>query len=197
MSENKHNIDPGALGLLGLAVVTLVASSQKLGITSGYSLLLPWSIFLGSFAQLIAGKLDFQIGNSHGGTAFTAYGLFWLAVPFGWLVQMGIFGDVFSRQQDSNQLALAYLSYLIFTIYMGIGALPVHKLLVYIYLCIVFLFLGLTMTALNVMPELFHLVAGISELLVAILGFYGSAAIIINNQYKRVILPVGKPFIKL
>ena len=46
--------DPSALGLFGLAVITLVASSQKLGITTGVSLVLPWAIFLGATAQLFA-----------------------------------------------------------------------------------------------------------------------------------------------
>ena len=43
--------DPSAFGLFGFAVITLVASSQKLGITSGVSLVLPWAIFLGASAQ--------------------------------------------------------------------------------------------------------------------------------------------------
>lgn len=37
--------DPSALDPFGLAIVTLVASSQKLGITSGVSLVIPWAIF--------------------------------------------------------------------------------------------------------------------------------------------------------
>ena len=37
--------DPSALGLFGLAMVTLVASFQKLGVTDGVSLVLPWAIF--------------------------------------------------------------------------------------------------------------------------------------------------------
>ena len=48
------NADPSALGLFGLAMVTLVASSQKLGLTEGTSFILPWAIFLGGFAQLFA-----------------------------------------------------------------------------------------------------------------------------------------------
>ena len=55
--------NPSALGLLGLAMVTLVASSQKLGITGGdthsVALVLPWAIFLGAIAQLVAGLYDF------------------------------------------------------------------------------------------------------------------------------------------
>lgn len=39
------NADPSAMGLFGLAIVTLVASSQKLGITEGLSYAIPWAIF--------------------------------------------------------------------------------------------------------------------------------------------------------
>jgi len=33
--------DPSALGLFGLAIVTLVASSQKLGLTGGTAFIIP------------------------------------------------------------------------------------------------------------------------------------------------------------
>jgi succinate-acetate transporter protein len=39
--------NPSPLGLLGLALVTLVASSNKLGITEGTAYIIPWAIFLG------------------------------------------------------------------------------------------------------------------------------------------------------
>ena len=39
--------DPSALGLFGLAIVTLVACSQKLGITDGTAAVMGWAIFLG------------------------------------------------------------------------------------------------------------------------------------------------------
>ena len=37
--------DPTPLGLFGLAVVTMVASAQKLGIVEGVSWVLPWALF--------------------------------------------------------------------------------------------------------------------------------------------------------
>ena len=43
--------DPTPLGLFGLAVVTMVASAQKLGIVEGVSWVLPWALFCGSFAS--------------------------------------------------------------------------------------------------------------------------------------------------
>ena len=70
------NADPSALGLFGLAMVTLVASTQKLGITEGYSFVIPWAIFLGAFAQLFASINDSKRNNTFGTTAFGAYAFF-------------------------------------------------------------------------------------------------------------------------
>ena len=80
--------DPSGIGLFGLAMVTLVASSQKLGLTDGVSLVLPWAIFLGGFAQIFACIHDAKHNNTFGTTAFGAYGLFWLGVGMTWLIQL-------------------------------------------------------------------------------------------------------------
>jgi len=80
MQETKVKVvvaDPSAIGLFGLAMVTLVASSQKLGLTEGVSLVLPWAIFLGATAQLLACLNDFKHNNTFGATAFGAYAFFW------------------------------------------------------------------------------------------------------------------------
>ncbi|MER2115681.1 MAG: GPR1/FUN34/YaaH family transporter, partial [Solibacillus isronensis] len=49
--------DPSAIGLFGLAIVTFVASTQKLGWTEGLGLVIPWAIFLGGIAQFYASVL--------------------------------------------------------------------------------------------------------------------------------------------
>ena len=100
--------DPTALGLFGLAMVTLVASSQKLGLTQGTSMVLPWAVFLGAMVQLVAGVYDFKKGNAFGGTAFIAYGFFWLAVGMSWLISMGALGDALKTAADSRQLGVAF-----------------------------------------------------------------------------------------
>ena len=43
--------NPTGLGLFGLAMVTFVASSQKLGITTGLSFVIVYAIFLGLVHQ--------------------------------------------------------------------------------------------------------------------------------------------------
>ena len=70
------NADPSALGLFGLAMVTLVASTQKLGITQGVSFVIPWAFFLGAFAQLFACINDSKRNNVFGTTAFGGYAFF-------------------------------------------------------------------------------------------------------------------------
>lgn len=186
--------DPSALGLFGLAMVTLVASSQKLGLTEGTSLILPWAFFLGGLAQLFASVLDSKHNNTFGTTAFGAFGLFWFGVGMTWLIQLGAFGEELAANADPKQLGVAFIGYLIFSVFMTVGAMATHKVLFFIFVFIDFLFIGLSLSTLGVMPETTHMIAAIAELLIALLSFYGSAAVVLNNQFGKVILPVGVPF---
>jgi uncharacterized protein len=193
MKEQSNLADPSALGLLGLAIVTLVASSAKLGITTGTSLIIPWAIFAGAFAQLFACINDAKIGNKFGSTAFGGFAFFWFGVALSWMIQGGFFAGV--EAGDSLQLGFAFLGYLIFTTYMMIGALTVTKTLFFIFVLIEFLFIGLTLSAFGVAPQVFNMVAAVSELLIAMVSFYGSACHILNDQFGKIVLPLGKPFV--
>lgn len=186
--------DPSALGLFGLAMVTLVASSQKLGLTSGVSLVLPWAIFLGASAQLMASIHDFKHNNTFGATAFGAYAFFWYAMGFTWMIQNGVFGANLAAAVDSKQLGFAFLGYLIFTIFMTIGAMETHKILFTIFVLIDFLFLGLALSSFGIMEHPMHQLAAYSELLIAIVSFYGCGAAVLNTHFGKTFLPVGKPF---
>ncbi len=187
------NADPSALGLFGLAMVTLVASSQKLGITEGVSFVIPWAIFLGAFAQLFACINDSKRNNTFGTTAFGGYAFFWFAVAMSWMIQMGAFGKGLQSTVDPKQLGFAFLGYLIFTLFMTIGAAETHKVLFIIFVLIDFLFLGLTLSSFDIAYDFTHKLAAYSELFIAIFSFYGSAASVLNEHLGREFLPVGKP----
>ena len=188
------NCDPSALGLFGLAMVTLVASSQKLGLTQGVSFIFPWAIFLGGFAQLFACINDSKRQNTFGTTAFGAYAFFWFAVGASWMIKAGVFGQNFASTADAKQLGVAYLGYLIFTIFMTIGAMEANKVLFVIFFFINFLFLGLTLNSFGIMPEESHNMAAYAEFLISMASFYGSAASVLNPHFGREFLPKGKPF---
>lgn len=188
------NCDPSALGLLGLAMVTMVASSQKLGLTEGVSLIIPWAIFLGAFAQLFACINDSQRNNVFGTTAFGGYAFFWFGVAFTWMIKLGVFGEQMAATADGKQFGFACLGYFIFSMFMTIGAMETHKVLFSIFVLIDVLLFSLTMLSFNIMPHLFHDLAAYSELIISLISFYASAASVLNAHFGKVFLPVGKPF---
>ena len=199
MKEETKNIkniwaDPSALGLFGLGMVTLVASSQKLGLTDGLSFVIPWAVFLGAFAQLYASIVDGKLGNTFGMTAFGAYAFFWFGVASSWLIKLGVFGAALASDADPRQLGFAFLGYLIFTIMMTIGAMETNKVLFSIFFLIDLLFIGLFLNSFGVMPEITHNLAAVSELAIAMLSFYGAGASVLNKHFGKEFIPVGKPF---
>ena len=187
-------IDPGALGLFGLAMVTLDASSQKLGLTTGIAGVLPWAIFLGAFAQLLAGAYDAKHNNVFGATAFFAYGFFWLGIGSTWLIANGVFGEILQEMYDPRQLGVAFIGYLVFTLIMTVGALETNKVLFIIFSLIDLLFIGLALSAFGVAEHATHMLAAFAELGIAIVSFYGVAANVLNKHIGREVVPVGKPF---
>lgn len=183
--------DPAPLGLTGLAMVTLVAASQKLGWTTGLSLAIPWAIFLGGIAQLMACVYDFKNNNLFGATAFGGYGLFWIAVAMSWMIKTGALGATLLAGVDGGQLGFAFVGYFIFSLFVTVAAFKTNKVLIAILILIDVLFLGLFMDAFK-MGEYWHSIAAWSELFISLLGFYAAGANLLNKTYGRTLLPLGK-----
>ncbi len=77
---------------------------------------------------------------------------------------------------------------------MTIGAMETNKNLFIIFVLIDFLFIGLSLSTFGIMVDVTKVIAGVSELLIALFSFYGAAASVLNNHFGKVFLPVGKPF---
>ena len=197
MEEKKISAaDPSALGLFGLAMVTLVASSQKLGLTEGVGYVIPWAIFLGACAQIVAGVLDYKKKNVFGATAFCAYGFFWLGMAMSWMTTAGVFGEALQASVDTRQMGFAFIGYLGLTLFLTIGAMETNKVLFIDFVLIDFLFIGLAVSAFTTgaTHELFHQIAAVAEIVIAAVSLYGAGANVLNNHFERTFLPVGKPF---
>jgi succinate-acetate transporter protein len=185
--------DPTTLGLFGLAIVTLVASSLKLGITDGYSFVLPWVFFLGGAAQLIACVFDFKHNNLFGSTAFGAYGLFWVGMGMSWLIKLGCFGETLAAGTDIKQLGFIFLGYFVLTVIFTISAVKMSKGMFFLLVLIAILFLGLALDAFGC-GCFWGKIAAISELAISLLAFYMLAAKYLNSVFGREVLCMGKPF---
>lgn len=184
--------DPTALGVFGLSMVTFVAASAKLGWTSGVTYIIPWALFLGSIAQIWASMVDFKKNNYFGSIVLGAYGLFWIAVALHWAISLGWLGAI-GDKADPKQFAFACIGYFIFSIFIMVAAFEANKVFAAILVLINILLPSLALSMLGINPSLFSTLAAYSELGIALLGFYATGAIFLNNFFGRTVLSLGAP----
>ena len=188
--------DPTALGVFGLAMVTFVAASQKMGWTTGVAYIIPWALVLGSIAQVWASTIDFRKNNYFGAIVLGAYGLFWVAVSLHWSISLGWFGKVDPTTADPKQLAFACIGYTIFSFFIMIAAFEANKVFAAILVAINILLPALAISILKKgtpLGETAHHFAAWSELIISLLGFYAAGAVFLNSYFGRTLLPLGKP----
>ena len=84
-SSEKKTANPGPLGLLGFGMTTVLLNLHNAGIIELSIVIVAMGLALGGTAQIIAGITELRIGNTFGGTAFTAYGFFWWSLCLIWI----------------------------------------------------------------------------------------------------------------
>jgi len=187
LEEKKAVAEPAALGLFGLAMATFVVGVYQMGSISSLSWILPWALMLGGLTQVIAGVMEFKNKNIFGATAFSSYGIFWISVALSWAIEL--WGNV---PVDPQALGWAFTGYLIFTLYMTIGAASINRVLFVIFLLIDLLFIALV---LHIFAGIPLLVSGILNFLLGLVSFYGSAGVVLNTHMGRQVLPLGSPLL--
>ncbi len=178
--------EPASLGLIGLAIAALVLASTDLGFASASatSLMIPWTLFLGATAQLIAGIMDFKRNNIFGATAFTTYSLLWYSVS------LTLFITIFTPVSfDLTHYAYGLIGFLFFSLILTFASLMTNKTLVAILLSIDIAIITLVF---HILTGTSPIPVGISLVAVSAFSFYGAAAVLLNNMAEREILPLGK-----
>jgi succinate-acetate transporter protein len=177
--------EPAPLGLIGLAVAALVLGATDLGWASAAdkSLMIPWTVFLGATAQLIAGIIDFRRANLFGATAFTTYALLWYAVSLTLVI------TIFSEAAfDLDHYAYGLIGFLVFSLILTAASAMTNTVLFVVLLGIdaaIFFLVGQLLGGWPSEP------VGVSLLAVSASSFYGAAAVLLNRMAGRTILPVG------
>jgi uncharacterized protein len=179
--------EPAPLGLIGLAVAALVLASTdlRLASASAKSLMIPWTMFLGATAQLIAGLMEFRRNNVFGATTFTTYSLLWYAVSITLLIT--IFTQV---SFDLTHYAYGLLGFLVFSLILTVASLMTNLTFVVILVCIDG---ALSALVANLLVKSPAEVVGVLLILVSVFSFYGAAAVLLNSMAGRVVLPMGGP----
>ncbi|WP_314322787.1 acetate uptake transporter [Selenomonas noxia] len=159
--------DPTPLGLLGLAVVTMVASAAKLEIVSNVAWGLPWALFCGASAQLVAGLLDYLHKNIFGGTVFCAFGFFWFGVGMNWMIKAGAFGEGLASGVDPAAIGFAFFAYFLFSLIATIAASSANLFLFVDMVLIDVLLICLSLDAWGVGGHAPHLIAAYAEMAIS------------------------------
>jgi hypothetical protein len=173
--------DPAGLGLAAFALTTFVLSFANAGwIPSGGTAVLGLALFYGGIGQVIAGVWEFANKNTFGATAFTSYGLFWMAAWF--LLSSG-------NKVDANGVGLFFTAWAVFTLYMTFAALRTNLIILLVFIALTLTLIFLAIGEFSGQESIGH-IGGYLGIVTAVLAFYGSFATVINSTFKRVVLPV-------
>jgi uncharacterized protein len=180
--------DPAALGLAGFAATTMVLSCFNAGFlpSSGEKVVLPLALFYGGLAQLLAGMWEFRKGNTFGATAFSSYAAFWIS--FAAYVQF-VVPALGGTSAAAPYTGLYLLAWTIFTAYMAIASLRTNVAIAAVLVLLFVTFLLLTLGEFGI--SALATVGGYLGLATALAAWYASAAVVTNETWGRVVLPVG------
>jgi succinate-acetate transporter protein len=176
--------NPAPLGLMAFGVTTVLLNIANAGYYPLNSIILAMGIFYGGLAQVVAGAMEFKKGNTFGMTAFLSYGFFWLSFVFLILLQtMGL--------ATFNSTGLAYYLFMwgLFTSLMFIGTLRLNGALMVVFGTLAILFFLLAAGASSGNSSVTN-AAGYEGIICGLSAMYASIATLLNEVYKRQVLPL-------
>jgi succinate-acetate transporter protein len=183
MSAEKKLANPSPLGLMGFGMTTVLLNLHNAGFFPNASVVLAMGIFFGGLAQVIAGILEFNKGNTFGLTAFTSYGFFWLSLVATWVLPTLGWADAPSQTYMGCYLAL----WGIFTFFMFIGTLKGSRVLQFIFFSLAVLFFLLAARDFT-SSEGIGLAAGFVGLACGASAMYLSMAEVLHEQHGSKVL---------
>src|ERR1700743_3582916 len=135
--------NPAALGLAGFGLTTVLLSAINAGLlpAGGEPVVIPLAMAFGGTAQIIAGIMEFRVGNTFGTTAFIAYGAFWW-----WFALLLLLGGnhLLDLKDAGSSIGVTLILWGVFTFALWISTFVLSWLLVLIFLTlwIAFFLLG-------------------------------------------------------
>jgi succinate-acetate transporter protein len=181
--------DPGALGLFGFAVGTLVIAFVLSGLVGqSHSIAtVPTVLVFAGVAQFIAGMWAFRKGNTFAGTAFAVYGANnTLIAMFLWMQHGGTIG---MTSADLKLSAVELFCFAYISLVLGFAALKLNATFVTILWLLVPGFGLVGVHQAGGALSIGHL-GGYFLMASAAFAFYGASAIVVNSVWGRTVLPM-------
>ncbi len=178
--------NPAPLGLMGFGMTTVLLNLHNTGFYGLDSMILAMGIVYGGVAQVLAGIMEFQRGNTFGTTAFTSYGLFWLSlVALKLLPSTGLWIG-----PTANAMAAYFFMWGLFTFVMFFGTLKTSRALQFVFMSLAVLFFLLTTKELTGNTSV-GILAGYEGIICGLSAVYLALAEVINEAQGKERLPIG------
>ena len=200
--------DPAPLGLAAFALTTFLLSAINAGWAKNTTGGDWWgyAIAYGGVVQLLAGMWEFRNRNVFGATAFSTYGGFWIGLGL-WLHFIAPTAAATDLVAINRDLGWILLAFAIFNTYMLMWSTQLNWAVFGVFLTLevteILLFIGNFATKKPALPPfnatpLPGLIAagGWVGVLTALVAWYASAAGVLNGMKGRVVVPVGRPFLR-
>ena len=191
MAENdvrtaNFGADPAPLAFAALALATFALGVSLSGLASDRTWLGP-ALLAAGFALFVAGMWEFRNRVTVWATAFSAYGVFWLA-----LGAYFVLVNVFHVSGGASSLGFLLLAFAIFNSYLLVWTTRVNVVVFGLFLALelteILLFLGLFSNS-----DALVRVGGWGSILTALIAWYASAAGLLNTVGSRPMLWTGTP----
>jgi succinate-acetate transporter protein len=182
--------NPAALGLVGFGMTTVLLSLINAGVlpVGGEGVVIPLALAYGGFIQILAGLLEFKLGNTFGMTAFLSYGAFWW-----WFAFLLLFAHVgmIDISGAGPTVGVALLLWGLLTLYLWVSTFKLPRILFLIFLTLWVTFLLLGLGGIMAAPALSH-AGGWLGLVCGSLAIYGSFGLVTNATWGRTVIPLGE-----
>ena len=184
--ETKAKVaNPGPLGLLGFGMTTVLLNLHNAGLLPLSIAIVAMGIALGGLAQIIAGIRELCQGNTFGGTAFTAYGLFWWSLVLIWL-------NPGEKVLAADKITMGYYLLLwgVFTAFMFVGTFKHNRATQVVFgtLTVLFVLLALGDFTGN---HTITMIAGYEGIICGLSAIYSAMGQILNAEFGKKIIPLG------
>jgi succinate-acetate transporter protein len=182
--------NPAALGLVGFGLTTILLSLINAGVLpeGGEGVVIPLALAYGGFIQILAGLLEFRLGNTIGMTAFLSYGAFWWWFAF--LLLFAHLGMI-DISGAGPTIGVTLLLWGLLTLYLWIATFKLPRILFAIFLTLWVTFLLLGLGAVLGAANLKQL-GGWLGLVCGSLAVYGSFGLVTNATWGRAVIPLGE-----
>ncbi|MDR3000806.1 MAG: acetate uptake transporter [Fibromonadaceae bacterium] len=183
IKETQKRANPGPLGLIGFGLTTVLLNLKNAGVIELSIMIAAMGFAVGGLAQIIAGILEFREKSTFGGTAFTAYGFFWISLVVIWVNPSSL------PAADLTSMGFYLLVWGTLTVFMFICTFKHSRVTRFVFGSLVLLFFMLAIGDFT-QNETITRIAGVIGIICGSSALYSAVAQLINEEFGRVIFPL-------